>query len=182
MKIRLTQPGMENFNGQFGAFDFKDGLSVQDVNPIEAAGIMACVTAETVGEHEAMPLPEVNLPTMGESKVAVRPGVPEPVQPVAGKVYTRAQLEEIADKGGINGLRAVAPAGAKATSVVALIDKILAAQPQAKPETVDTPVVTDPVAPETAAAPDAQPGQAPAEQAAPEVTVATPTAPETAAE
>lgn len=55
----------------------------------------------------------------------------KPVEPT--RVYTRAELEEIADQDGIKGLRDIGtPLGAKNTSIHKLIDEILAAQSKAQ--------------------------------------------------
>lgn len=52
-----------------------------------------------------------------------------PEEPATSQVFTRAQLEEMADKGGIASLRAISDTlGIKANSIGALIDKILDVQ------------------------------------------------------
>lgn len=53
MRVKLTQPGYENFTGMLGAVDFEDGQSVYGVSPQQASGILLIVTGELV---EAAPV------------------------------------------------------------------------------------------------------------------------------
>lgn len=55
MRIKLTQPGYENFTGMLGAVDFEDGQSVYGVSPQQANGILLIVSGEMV---EATPVAE----------------------------------------------------------------------------------------------------------------------------
>ena len=55
MRIRLTQPGYENFTGPLGAIEFTDGLSDYAVSPQQAGGILGIVQGEQVEEPEVAP-------------------------------------------------------------------------------------------------------------------------------
>jgi len=47
MKLKLTQPGYENFTGLMGAVDFVNGVSSQYVSEQQAAGILNIIRGET---------------------------------------------------------------------------------------------------------------------------------------
>lgn len=138
MKLRLTQAGFENYTGQMGVVMFKDGLSENDVLPIDAIRISAAIGADwedgssaNVGE---MYLNNMDAPAfVGDSNPSeLAAPVETPVQvtaPTNGTTYTRDELAKIADADGIGGLRAIAdPIGVKGTSIVGLIDAILKQQ------------------------------------------------------
>lgn len=48
MRIKLTQPGYENFTGIMGAVEFTDGHSDYGVSPQQAGGILGIVQGEMV--------------------------------------------------------------------------------------------------------------------------------------
>lgn len=58
MRLKLTEPGYENFTGMLGAVEFKDGLSVYGVSPQQASGLHNIVRGETVEAPTAEPDPE----------------------------------------------------------------------------------------------------------------------------
>jgi hypothetical protein len=136
MKLKMVEPGYEGtFTGQFGYIDFVDGVSVEDVSEFDARSLACMIRFEWLDTKQD---PGVN------AKYQVSLDIPAPVEapriapeeikpveqdekPVVG--YTEAQLEAIADKDGIAGLRVIGePIGAKATSVAKLIQAILQAQ------------------------------------------------------
>lgn len=129
VQIRLVR--RPNFTGKFGIYDFKDGVSEPMVRR-EAERLAAITGVEFVGTLN-----------MWERKAEAR-GI-QPVQPVAPTAappvvaavvpetgtpsYTRNELEQVADKSGIAGLREIAgPLGVSAVSIVAMINAILKAQ------------------------------------------------------
>lgn len=57
MRIKLTQPGYENFTGTMGAIKFEDGQSDYGVSPQQASGILNIVQGEMV-ELTAPPVEE----------------------------------------------------------------------------------------------------------------------------
>jgi hypothetical protein len=77
--------------------------------------------------------PDVVEQNAGKTVVVAPDPLPKPEvdAELAGKVWTRAELEAVADKDGIKGLRDVAtPMGVKGVAIPKLIDDILAAQTQ----------------------------------------------------
>jgi hypothetical protein len=168
MKLRLLQPGYENMDGYIGIIEFKDGLSVDDVNEREARQLGLSIRVEF--EDGRDPNPAQNLLDSMHNQAPVAGEEPaEPVEPeVPVALLTREDLEAVADKGGIKGLRAIAEGfNVKGTSIVELINEILEAQAASQPaeQTPEAPVeVPAEQAPEAPAeaAPEV-PAEAPAE-------------------
>jgi len=50
MKLKIVQAGYENFTGEMGHIEFKDGVSVLDVHPDFARAIGTIVQVEQVVE------------------------------------------------------------------------------------------------------------------------------------
>lgn len=153
-RLRMTQPGYENFTGDFGVVTFLNGVSVDDVGVGEArrlSGIIQMEDAETGVNHS---FAQVVLDRRDvEMKISTLPEAAADV-PTPGVVviYSDAQLAAIADKGGIKGIRAISdPLNLKGTSISVLIAAILKAQPKADAATAPSapaePVaaVVDPV-------------------------------------
>lgn len=150
MKIRLIDDGYRQFTGMFGSVEFKDGVSVGDVASSDARLLAAVVGVEVVGgdidlsasaEFQAakdMPASTTNLPTVAELIERGEMTSDEPQtkpEPFAQAAYTRDDLEKIADKSGIAGLRAIGdPLGVRANSIANLITAILKALDPPKPE------------------------------------------------
>lgn len=156
MKIRLTQPGWENYTGQMGIVLFENGVSVEDVPRVQAMRISASMFCEsedgeslsitqdiiTANHNEAPVMPdnlgvdtsvEPEVPAPAENPVV--PPVSETEQVDGPKVYTVAALEAIADEHGIAGLRVIAdPLGIKSRSVQGLLDELIAAGVAKRPE------------------------------------------------
>lgn len=161
MKLKITQPGWENYTGQLGMAFFQDGVSVADVPKLVArrlAGVVGCVwedgTNPSVTQDELtrdVPAPDVNttipapvteaapeliVPSVVIAAVETQPAeFVQPVDPSAlsvpsasAPVYTKEELEAIADKEGIAGLRALAdPLDIKSNSISALIAAMVSA-------------------------------------------------------
>jgi hypothetical protein len=148
MKLKLTQAGFETYTGQMGVVFFENGLSVNDVLPIDAIRIAAAVGAEwedgsaaNVGEmylnnmhnpaHVGNDINTMSMPVEGKEE---QPAPKEDdgktdTTSVQASHLTREELEAIADEKGIAGLREVAePLKVKGTSIVALMDAIIKAQ------------------------------------------------------
>jgi hypothetical protein len=140
MKIRIIQAGMENFTGDFGPVPFESGISSRDVTSLEAQRLAGLVQIETVEDQPRNPsMAQVIIDshttpmdaemTAGETKV-----IQDPV-----KAYTREELEAIADRDGIEGLRPIGNSlHVKSNSIVKLIEAILRAQ-QPAPRDVSQP-------------------------------------------
>lgn len=138
-RIKITEPNFLNMSGYFGTIEFADGVSVDPVPWQEQqrlGGLIRFVSAED-DESEAQigPAAELirnrNMGADDERAQGVDRGVmgADGAVRLAGEFYTRDQLEEIADKKGIAGLRDVARAwGVKGRSINEMITEILTAQ------------------------------------------------------
>jgi hypothetical protein len=148
MKIRLMQPGFENFTGPMGRLVFEDGLSTTDVEGRDFLRMSSVMKCEREDGTSASPvdallaIADVGAPTAEVARAeelernadalkvfaqpeADRPATDEPALPVAA-LYTEEQLGKIADKKGIKGLREIAePMGIKGNSIKELIAEIL---------------------------------------------------------
>lgn len=145
MKLRITEPGFETISSPIAEVMFENGVSVNDVSEDQALRISAAMRCETLEgvnpSAAAVMLREMN--TRAGVVVEMARGVEtddddphaiievaKPVAPVAPThEYTREELEQVADKGGIKGLRAIAaPFGVKGVGIKELIDETLQAQ------------------------------------------------------
>lgn len=145
MKLRLTGGGYENLTGQFGLYDFVDGLSTTDIPPKNAYRIASTVGAvwedgasannvdlynlylntspddiQPIKENQQQEPEKVIDPPKKKSKSKAEPST-------SVKTWTKEQLENIADKDGIDGVRKVADElGIQGNSINELIEQILA--------------------------------------------------------
>jgi hypothetical protein len=142
MKIKLIEQGYDKFSGHFGTVLFEDGVSVHDVSDQEIRLLAAIIQVRSVDDGSdpganaqfqsslKMEAQTVNLPTQAELDRIAQAAKPEETKkeaPVVG--YTREELEQIADKSGITGLREIGDKfDVKATSISKLIAAILDAQ------------------------------------------------------
>lgn len=147
MKLKITQKGFENYTGQMGMILFKNGVSVYDVKERDALRLSACFgckwendSAITVTKLEEEP----RAPIGRQTYIVESDGAPEKVAGNDGRTiyvdvgfenepikvtrrFTLQELEAIADKKGIKGIREVAaPLGIRGTSINAMIEDILA--------------------------------------------------------
>lgn len=128
MKLILKAVGYENFSGLFGAVEFIDGTSVDDVNPHIAKRLACIITVEwddgtTVGVADRL-LENAHTPAPNETATVVI----EPSEIVAPTTiaWTEEELGQLADEKGIAGLREIAePAGVKGNSIAGLIKAIV---------------------------------------------------------
>lgn len=145
MKLKLTQPGFETYNGQMGLLNFVDGLSTKDVLPAQAvrmAAVMLClweddsspsITQGLLDKADmGAPMYSASQDGSDHDKAAglladVRATVVAMSKTSPDKLlYSVEQLEAIADKSGIKGLREISdPLGIKSNSIKELIDAIL---------------------------------------------------------
>ncbi|MFW6855381.1 hypothetical protein ACODYM_29240 [Burkholderia gladioli] len=134
MKLRLTQPGWERYTGQMGVIQFVDGLSDNDVLPIDAVrmgAVMGCEwedgktsnVAQRLLDESGTPAPDLELQRQVEIERAIEL-TPPPVE----RKYSPEELAAIADEKGITGLRDIAaPLGIKGNSISGLIEAIMKA-------------------------------------------------------
>lgn len=144
--FKLLSQGFESFTGDLGNVDFVDGvthdeLDIGQVNRLGSNFILEKVL-EDGRSFQVGPCPvgELAIEFMA-ALVAKRVDAQEVIapsvdatdsndltdeEPPVGKLYTREQLEAIADKKGIAGLREIAePLKIKGTSVLKLINALL---------------------------------------------------------
>lgn len=148
MKLKITQRGFENYSGQMGMILFKDGISVNDVPEHEAlrlSALFGCTwdtdeqvvitrnpaeMSAPVGRETHLVETDGTLEEVAGNDGADRPTFIEPDFTDAPikitKRYSLDELEEIADRDGIKGIRAVAGKyGIRGSSINGLIDEIL---------------------------------------------------------
>jgi hypothetical protein len=128
MRIKIVQPGWETYSDLLGFTLFKDGVSVEEVSPAEAARLASIVAIETLDGKNPSPAQMILDTWSGPMAVATTATADTaPAQPPA-KAWTQDELAALADKSGIKGLREIGdPLGVKGTSIPDLIGKILAA-------------------------------------------------------
>jgi hypothetical protein len=127
MKIKMVQPGYEQFTGNFGGVEFVDGVSVVDVAPMIATRIANVVRVENA-ENGVNPSASQTALDSYSTPMALRP---QDVPAAKPQKYTEAELEVIASKEGIKGVRKIGDTfGVKATGIAELIALILRAQTQ----------------------------------------------------
>jgi hypothetical protein len=144
-RIKIAQPGWENFTGQFGPVEFKDGVSVSLVDPIfidRCAAEIKIVDAESdkpVGVQERLIEAKCvtldvldRLPRATDADVAPKSApapTPKPIEAAEEVVWTDEKLMAIADDKGIRGLREIGdPINAKGRAIPELIANILQIQ------------------------------------------------------
>lgn len=145
MRVKITQSGWENYNGDLGMVQFVDGVSAGDMSRTEALALGAFITIvelDDSGDEIGQISPAVDLlRTKDLSAEVIEPlqrgaegEAPEKEQSEVQKVsYTEEDLAAVATEKGIAGLRAIAkPFGVKDTSVRGLIEQILSAQKKAQ--------------------------------------------------
>lgn len=135
MKIKLTQPGWEGYTGIMGGISFVDG-SADNVEPQVARRLANVMSVETEDgknpsasqealESRTFVPPSNTLDQKGYQKPNA-PAAPAGETVVIKERYTRAELEDIASKDGIAGLRKIGdPINVKNKSIVKLIEELL---------------------------------------------------------
>lgn len=160
MQVKITDPGFAGFTGHFGTVWFQDGVSEQ-ISSAEAERLGCIVKCETLdgvnpsatqrmvdiqnknldellasgkgvvgADRAAVQIPEANQTVAktedagGETKPGVKPDLN----------FTRADLEALADKEGIAGLRNIGSQhGVKGRSIAEIIDELMQIQAIANP-------------------------------------------------
>lgn len=168
--IRLTEPGWEHYSGPFADIEFKDGLATKEWPESftdRIASALRCEDDET-GEplgvtHRMISQRAIEMavaaPLAGASAaevVKVNEANREPKKDDAPKFalmdLTGEELDAIASKDGIGGLRKIAdPFGIKGRSIQDLLDAIVKYRDNLKPVVADA-AVENQAAPETPAA------------------------------
>lgn len=150
IKVFIKQPGYEAFNGKLQAYEFVNGVSVEEL-PIRRAlkigatmfavdenGVQISPTTYRREGAGSTPAPMLNSGGAPEPQASTsepqKESEPAQSSPptVPERAYAREELEALADKNGIHGLREIAePLNVKGRAVQELIERILQAQADA---------------------------------------------------
>jgi hypothetical protein len=136
--VILLDAGWKDLTGPFGSIEFVKGRSVENLSKMEAARLGAICPIETdeginpSAAQEMITLRSQDAVVKPQTELLVRSPAKEkpaeiviPAASVAASI-TREQLEAVADKSGITGLREVAADyDVKGTSISGIIDKVL---------------------------------------------------------
>jgi hypothetical protein len=143
-RIRLIEPGWETYTGHLIGWEFVNGLSALPVPPVMAQQIGTALRVEAVDDGAQVGA-GVTMQDNLHRGAEVTPELPRqsdeamnaPTEPVAEPTptpksvtfYSRAELEAIADRSGITGLRQIADTlGVRGRGIVELIREIGEAQ------------------------------------------------------
>jgi len=142
-RLRIEQAGWAGYTGHFGTVLFQDGVSVDAVTWQEQqrlGGLIMVVSAEENEiDHQVGPSAELvrgrdlvhSEAMVAGTDTAVT--TPDGSTKLSGELLSREELEDIADRKGIAGLRDVAKAwNVKGRSVSELIGDIVEAQDRAR--------------------------------------------------
>lgn len=135
-KVKLSG-AFENLTGLMGRFEFKDGVSVNNIalEDAEKMGASMLIYDAATGKQisrvlrfsESQNIPYVSknqAPEKEKPKPKVEKEKPKPD-------YTREQLEEIADTKGLRGIRAFAEKyDVRGTSIIGIIDDLMLKVPK----------------------------------------------------
>lgn len=134
-KVKLLESTFKGYTGLLCGVQFENGVSVQELPFVDQQRICASMRAETVdgrnvsaagaySERYAVTADTVKEYIAGPVTKMERGTVESDVQ-----IYTREELEAVADSEGIAGLRLIGgKMGVKAKGIVEMIDGILKAQ------------------------------------------------------
>lgn len=136
MKLRITQQGFERYTGQMGVINFEDGLSTNDVRLVDAirmSAVMICEWEDGTSPSIAQSILDnanTAAPMFEKVEVATKADVTEVATAAVSKPkFTTEELEAIADKSGIGGLRELAEKyDIKSNSIRGLIDALMKVQ------------------------------------------------------
>ena len=124
MKIKLVEPGWETFSDYLGFVLFKDGESVEDVSPAEAARLASIVRIETLEGRNPSPA-QMILDNWSGPMIVATTDTADAAKAAPAKSWTQEELSAIADEKGIKGLREIGDdLGLKGAGIADLIAKI----------------------------------------------------------
>ncbi|MFA9261783.1 MAG: hypothetical protein ACEQSB_00285 [Undibacterium sp.] len=145
MKLKLTRSGYEDFTGHLGRIEFQDGVSVEDVGARDSDRLVACGFSVVNSETDE----ELGVAARLVSDMQMRQPVIEPLdrqtkeekaeedrivllrlnKAPTDKFYEAEELDAVADKSGIKGLREIAELWKiKSRSIPEMIGLIMGAQ------------------------------------------------------
>lgn len=127
MKIKIVEPGWETFSDHLGFVLFKDGVSVEDVSPAEAARLASIVRIETLEGRNPSPA-QMILDNWSGPMIVATTDTADAAMAASAVSWTQEELSAIADEKGIKGLREIGDAlGVKGTGISDMISKIVEA-------------------------------------------------------
>ena len=146
-KLRIVQKNMEKYTGPIGPHLFENGVSIQTVSYMEAQRIGAMISVVDASDNHVVNPGEdmmrnMHEPVDSEKVKAYNNGEALVVNPnISARRLSRSDLEGIADKEGLNGVREVARKwGRTGRSIQECIEAVLDAQKSADvKEGVTTP-------------------------------------------
>ncbi|MCJ8600994.1 hypothetical protein MWH03_00170 [Klebsiella pneumoniae] len=146
-KVQILEPSLSGYTGVLCGAEFKNGISVRELSFIEQQRLCAVMRAVTIDGNNVSPagmLVAGSHKTASEARLEEKTAEPVTTLPRGQKaevsetaapapVYTREELEAVADAEGIKGLRVIGDTVAvRGKTIPALIDAILKAQGGAK--------------------------------------------------
>lgn len=155
-RLKIVEPAFLGYSGPLGEEMFENGVSVHPVSYLVAQRLGSVMQLVDAADETTFvsPIEEMrrlrSVPANNVQVLAVGSGVLVEGELVpASSRYTRADLEEIADKRGLTGLREIAnPMGVGARAINDLIERILETQASVDAPTASPPPET-PVSEET---------------------------------
>lgn len=161
-RIRIVEAGWETYTGFFGTAEFVDAVSVHPIAWVEQQRLGGIIRMESFEEDEVDtqigPSAELLRNRELTTEDARVQGADRAIEingetRLASTIYTREELEEIADRKGINGLRDIGSGwGVIGRSINELIGRILNAQTLSDPAPKgETPVEAAPATEEPSA-------------------------------
>lgn len=140
-RIKLMEPGFQRFSGVMGEIAFEQGVSVEPVAGWLAERLGSAMRVRKLEDNgDEGVSPGVSQQILDSGRVAFGSTTERAAEVVKNSekpaekaqtlpVYTRAELEEIADDKGIQGLReAIEPYGVKGRKIVELINAVMQIQ------------------------------------------------------
>lgn len=151
MKVRIAISGWETYTGLLGGVPFVNGVSERDLTALELGKVGATIavldveTGEQVGPSTIVN-GHIQAPTVRYSRdegeqetksIPVAEVIEEEVVDISDvHFYTKEELEEVANKGGIKAIRDIATGyDVRGVQIIQLINGILQAQTNLKAQT-----------------------------------------------
>ncbi|HHT4259130.1 TPA: hypothetical protein ACTYZB_004797 [Klebsiella variicola] len=134
-KVRLLESTFKGYTGLMCGVHFENGVSVNELPFVDQQRICSSMRAETIDGRNVSASGvyseryELNAADVKEQAAEPVTNMSRGVAEPGIQIYTREELEAVADNEGIAGLRAIGSSlGVKAKGIVEMIDGILKAQ------------------------------------------------------
>lgn len=130
MKLRIIEAGWTNFSGDFGGVEFVDNVSVNDVTEFDGFRLSNLIRMETLEganpSSSQQAIDTLTVPMGSGTPLSAAVEVEREGTKQVTKLFSRAQLEAVADSKGIEGLREIGrDIGVASKSINGLIDLII---------------------------------------------------------